>query len=173
MESQGVMIVLRLVHVLAGVVWVGAAIFVAVFLFPAVVAAGPAGGAVMRQLTQVRRLPLVLTWATWLTIGSGVLLYWRLSGGFHPAWLQSGPGLTFGLGGLAGVAAAVLGMVVNAPTAKRIGELGQGIAAAGGPSTPEQSAEMARLQGTMRRATVAGAALLVVSTIAMAVARYV
>jgi hypothetical protein len=45
--------------------------------------------------------------------------------------------------------------------------------AAGGPPKPEQLAEMQKLQARMGKAGVWGAILLVISTAAMAIARYV
>ena len=108
-----------------GVFWVGAVLFIAAFLVPSVRAAGPAGGAIMRQLVEVRKLPLWLMGASVLTILSGIGLYWVDSAGFQSAWLGSGPGRTFGLGGVLALAAAVLGMAVNAPTARRTGSGGR------------------------------------------------
>jgi uncharacterized membrane protein len=172
MESWAFIVFLRVVHVVSGMFWAGAAVFVAAYLLPSVIASGPAGGAVMRQITQARRLPVVMQWATWLTLVSGVLLYWRLSGGFHPAWLASGPGVTFGVGGVLALVAAAIGIVVSAPTAQRMSELGGRIAAAGGPPTPEHLAEMAHLQARMKTAAGVGALLLLAATVAMAVARY-
>jgi uncharacterized membrane protein len=172
MESWAFILFLRLVHVVAGMFWVGAAVFVAVYLLPSVIASGPAGGTVMREITQARRLPVAMQWATWLTLVSGVLLYWRISGGFHPAWLASGPGITFGAGGVLAIVAAAIGIVVSAPTAQRMSELGARITAAGGPPTPEHLAEMALLQGRMKAAAGVGALLLLAATAAMAVARF-
>src|SRR4051795_342667 len=91
---------LRIVHVLAGAVWVGAVVFLSVFLIPSIRAVGPAGAPVMEQLGRVRRVPLWMMGATFLTLLSGFTLYWRVSGGFNSAWMASGPGRVFGLGGL-------------------------------------------------------------------------
>jgi hypothetical protein len=172
METQTWLIVLRLVHIVAGVFWVGAALLITIFLLPSIRAAGPAGGEVMQQLTQIRHLPRYLEVATVLTLASGVLLYWHMSGGFHFAWFRSDPGLLFGGGGLLAILAGTLGFTVNAPTARRMGSLGAAIRQGGGPPTPEQAAELQRLQVRMFRASQLSAVLLVLSTAAMAVARY-
>jgi uncharacterized membrane protein len=163
----------RLVHVVVGVLWVGAVVFIAAFLLPSVRAAGPAGGPIMQQLTQVRRLPAWLMGAAILTILSGLGLYWRDSAGFTSAWLRSGPAQVFGVGGVLAIAAAALGMAVNTPAAKRLGALTAHLQSAGRPPAPEELAEVQRLQARLARATLVAALLLVLATVAMAVARYI
>ncbi len=87
---------LRLIHILAGVLWVGATVFIAVFLMPSLRAVGPAAGPVMEQVARVRRLPIWMMSATILTILSGLTLYGLDSAGFHSAWMHSAPGLFSG-----------------------------------------------------------------------------
>ena len=164
---------LRLVHVLAGVFWVGAAVLMAMFIVPTVRAIGPAGGQVMQQLAQVRKLPVYMMSSMALTLLSGIALYWSASGGFTNSWPGSGPGITFGVGGVFAILAATLGVTVGMPTAKRVGLLAGAIAKAGGPPSAEQAAEMQRLQGRMSKVSTLGAVLLLLATAAMAVARYV
>jgi uncharacterized membrane protein len=173
MHSLATIHLLRVVHVLVGAFWVGAILFMAAFLAPSVRAAGPAGGAVMQQLVQARRLPRWLLTAAFLTIVSGIGLYWVDSSGFQSAWLGSGPGRVFGLGGTLAVLAAILGAAVNFPTARRLTALAARVQGSGRPPAPEETAEMRRLQARLGRATMVAAVLLVLATLAMAVARYV
>ena len=49
------MVWLRLIHILAGIFWVGSAVFTAVILVPAARAAGAEGGHFMERLMQQRR----------------------------------------------------------------------------------------------------------------------
>ena len=164
---------LRLVHVLGGVFWVGSALFMAAFIAPTVRAIGPAGGQVMQQLAQVRKVPLYMMTSMALTLLSGIALYWRAAAGFSNDWMASGPGITFGFGAVCAILAAALGVAVGMPTARRLGGLAASMAKAGSPPSPEQMAEMQRLQGRMSTTGALGAGLLVLSTAAMAVARYV
>ena len=164
---------LRLVHILAGVFWVGTAVFTAVFLAPTLRAIGPAGGQVMQQLAQVRKLPRYLMTAMALTILSGFAMYWRASDGFSNGWAGSGSGMTFGIGGVLAILAASIGFSIGMPAAKRLGALAGTVAKSGGPPSADQAAEMQRLQGQMAKATALGSVLLVLATAAMAVARYV
>jgi uncharacterized membrane protein len=165
-------LVLRILHVAVGAMWVGAVVFIAAFLLPGVRAAGPAGGAVMQRLIQAR-LSLWLMAAALLTVLSGFTLYWHDSAGFQSAWLGSGPGRVFGLGGVLALAAVIVGMAVNSPAARRLGELGGRVQAAGRAPTAEEGAAIQGLQARLARGATAVAVLLVLATVAMAVARYV
>lgn len=164
---------LRILHVVVGVFWVGTVVFMAAFLTPSVRAAGPAGGAVIQQLMGVRRLPLWIMAGMVLTLLSGLGLYWRDSAGFTSAWLASGAGKVFGLGGAVAFAASILGVSINMPTARRLTEISGRLQAAGRPPTPDEQATLAALQGRLSRASAIAAVLLVVATVLMAIARYV
>jgi uncharacterized membrane protein len=166
-------ILFRLIHILSGAFWVGAVVFVARFLMPSLRAIGPAGGPLMQQLTQVRRLPVYIMGATLLTILSGLTLYWHDSLGFKGPWLHSGSGRVFGLGGAFAIIAAIVGMAITSPTAKRLGEITGAVAKGGGPPSPEQAAELGKLQGKMYTTTQIVAGLVLLATAAMAIARYV
>lgn len=166
------LLTLRLIHILAGVFWAGTAMFTAVFLIPSVRALGPAGGPVMQQIAEKRKLPMYFMIAGLLTILSGFGLYWIASSGFANGFMRSGPGMTLGTGAVFAVLAMLVGIFVASPTAKRAGALGAAMASAGKP-TPDQVAEMQRLQARMGKASALGASLLVLAAAAMAVARYV
>lgn len=164
---------LRALHVLAGALWVGAATFNALYLVPAVIAAGPAGGQVMRVMVQVRRMPIFMNTVMLVTLLTGLYLYGRVSGGMNAAWLASGTGMTLTLGAVLAFVTAGIGQFVTVPTVKRIGQIGAAVAAAGGPPSPEQAAEMAALQRRFLRAARVGSLLVVVATVLMAIARFV
>jgi len=171
--SIGVLLLLRIVHIVLGVFWVGAVVFIALLLMPSVRAAGPAGGAVMQQIIQTRRLSVWLMAAAVLTVLSGIGLYWHDSAGFtSTAWLGSRQGRVFGLGGILAISAMIIGMAVNSPAGRKLGELGAQVQASGRPPTPDQTATIQRLQERLGRATVVVAALLALAAAAMAVARY-
>ncbi|HEV2642235.1 MAG TPA: hypothetical protein VGT98_05995 [Candidatus Elarobacter sp.] len=109
-----------------------------------------------------------------LTILSGLTLYWRVSDGFQStAWLASGTAKVLGAGGLLAIVASVAGMVVSSPTAKRMAGLSAAVRAAGGPPSAEQLAEIQRLQNRLFTVSRIAAALLVLATAAMAIARSV
>ena len=167
------LILLRLIHVLFGVFWAGTAMFNAAFLIPAVRALGPAGGPVMQEIAGKRKLPVYFLVSGILTVLSGFGLYWYDSAGFSNGFMRSAGGMTFGIGGLLALTALLLGLFVVTPAAMRASKLGGAIAAAGKPPTPEQAAEMQRLQIKLGKMAALAAGLLTLTTIAMAVARYV
>jgi hypothetical protein len=173
MQGSGTILLFRFIHIVGGAFWFGAVIFMTGFLMPSLQAAGPAAGAVMDQLTRVRRVPIFMMSAAILTILSGFALYAHDSGGFSGAWMRSGPGMVFGIGGLAGTLGAIVGMVVASPAGRRMGVLGAEIKASGGPPTAEQVAEMQALQSRIARGSLAVAVLIVIATTAMSLARYV
>ena len=75
-ERHVLFLLARFVHVVCGVAWAGAVIFIAWILLPAIRATGPAGGALMQQLVRVQRLPVYLMVMAILTILSGLSLFW-------------------------------------------------------------------------------------------------
>lgn len=163
-------IVLRLVHVLAGVLWVGGVWVLAGFVEPTSRSLGPDGGRFMQRL--VPRFSTAMLWSATLAVLSGLLLYWRASGGLRLAWITTGTGLALTVGGLAALGASYFGFWVVNRTGRRLMALGAAIQAQGAPPTPEQGAEMAALQERIRQGGVWTAALLVVTVVGMAAGQY-
>ena len=166
------MIVLRLIHIVLGAFWVGAAFVTAGFLLPSAQAAGPAAGPMMKQLIGVRRLPIVIMVAAILTVLSGFGMYWRDHSVSNGAFSRSAQGMTLGVGGIIALLTVGLGMGVITPAGKKLTELTGAIAASGGPPTAEQAKMMAALQGRMMTASRAAAAMLLITVSTMAIARY-
>jgi len=170
--EQLTIIVLRLFHILSGVFWVGSAIMVSRFLFPSIAALGPAGGKVMHEIGQVRKFPVYVNVAAMLTLLSGIGLYWRAISTAGPAWAHTHMGMTFSLGALLAICAAVVGNVVSRPAAKKMGMITEQVAASGGVPTPEQGAMLGELRDRLMKAGRVLMVLLVLATAMMAIARY-
>jgi hypothetical protein len=166
------MIALRVIHILGGVFWAGAAFFAALFLLPSMHDAGPAAGPVMRQLIGVRRYPTVVSIIAGFTVLSGLGMYWYNGSHSNGAWYKSVPAMTYGLGGLAAILTMGVAGGILTPTAKKLGQVGGAIAAAGGPPSGEQTKTMAALQARMAMGTRLAAALLHITVLTMSVARY-
>ena len=169
--NQMITVVLRLIHILAGVSWAGAVFLMVGFVYPSMRDAGPQGGALMQQF-QRRRLPVFMNTMAGLTMLSGFILYGRAIAMTDGAFARATSGMVFGLGGLATVVAAVIGGIFVSRSAVQMGKLGASVQAAGGRPSPEQAAELGRLQARMGAAMRAVAGLLVIAVIAMATARY-
>ena len=171
MDDRTITLLLRLVHILAGIFWVGAIFLIAGFLMPTLRATGREGGRFMQHLMQQRKLPVYLAVAMLLTVLSGFTLYGRLVSATHGAWAGTAPGIAYGVGGLSAIIGALVGLLVSGSAARRMAAVGQRAAQAGGPSAGEQ-AEMERLQGRMVVGSRLVAVFLGIAAAAMAVGRY-
>jgi uncharacterized membrane protein len=170
MDERTVILLLRLIHILAGIFWVGAIFLIAGFLLPTARATGREGGRFMQHLMLQRRLPVFLAIAMLLTVLSGFTLYGRIVAATHGAWAGTPPGIAYGVGGLAAILGALVGMLVSGPAARRMAAIGQQTAQGGASS--EQQAEIGRLQGRMVLGSRLVAGFLAFSAGTMAVARY-
>jgi uncharacterized membrane protein len=172
MPELNLLLLARVVHIVGGMIWAGGAIIIATFLLPAVRAAGPAGVAVMRELTVVRQLPSWLAGSGLASIIAGLYLYEVDSGHWSATWICSAAGTVYGLGGLAAVVALFLGVGVNLPTARRLGLMASTLRQADRTPTAQEAELLQKLTRRIGRTTRAVGVLLAVCTIAMAVARY-
>jgi hypothetical protein len=170
MDERTLTIVLRLIHILAGIFWVGSAVLMAGFLVPTMRATGREGGRFIQHLMQRGRLPMFLGIAMGLTILSGLVMYGRLAGATHGTWTGTGPGITYGVGGLAAILGAFTGSMVSGAAGRRMAAMGATMGAGG--TSAEQQAEIGRLQGRIALGTRLSAGFLTVAAGAMAIARY-
>ena len=166
------LLVLRLVHVLGGLFWVGSGLFTTFYLRPVLAEMGPAAGQVMAGL-QRRRLFTVLPVVATLTILSGTRLMMITSGGFAPSYFASPMGKTFAWGGVAAIAAFVLSLLIARPAMVQAAKLGAAMAQAPEGERAGLAVRLARLQRAGGVANALAVALLVVAAAAMAVGRYV
>lgn len=166
-----VMIVLNLIHILAGVFWAGAILFLALFVGPAVNAAGPAGGAFMHKLMTETRFSMAIAAGGVLTVLTGLVLYWLVSNALSSNWILTGHGLAITLGGIAGILAAVVGATVSKRANLRIGALAAEIQAGGKPPSSAQQSELQNLKNTMRMGSTLSALLVLIALTGMALAR--
>jgi uncharacterized membrane protein len=172
MDSPAVLMLLRIIHIVGGVIWVGGVVAIAGFILPAARAVGPAAGPVMNQLVRVRKLPLYMLITGWLTVIAGFILYGRLGMLAGPAWFATPAAQVFGVGGVLGLVVVLMGTFINLPTSRRIAAIGAQMQAADGSPSAESQLEMQRLQLRLKRASETAAVLLILATISMSIARY-
>lgn len=163
--------VLRLVHVLGGIFWVGSAVFTTLFLAPALAASGANAGPIMAALRQ-RRLMTYLPIAAVLTIASGLRLMWLTSAHFSSGYLATPTGGTFAGAGAAATVAFLVSLLVARPAALRSAQLGGALSKAPEPERASIAAELARLRRRNELASTVVVVLLVAGAAGMAVARY-
>lgn len=169
---ESLRIALRLVHIVSGISWVGAAFFLTLFLEPTVRKVGAAGGQVMEQLVSGTPFMKYMIIGSLLTVATGVTLY-GLDVGLGLSWVTSREGLTFTIGSLAGLGAYATGAFAIGPLTGRIGALGRQMATAGGPPSPLQLGEMASLQARATRFGRLELILMAISIVGMAGARMI
>jgi putative copper export protein len=159
----------RVIHVVLGVFWAGAMFFFVLFLEPSLRALGPEGGKVMQALQQRRFLGTMLTVGA-LTLLTGLVVFWRFTAGFSGGMMRSAYAHSLLLGAAAGAVTLGIGLFVTRPTVGRIGAIAA--SGQGSPPSPGEMAELERLRARLRVAARSAAALLLLSVIAMAGARY-
>ncbi len=169
--DYALLLALRLLHVMGGVMWVGAGALLAGFVVPA--AQAPDTGAFMQRLMVGRRAQVYLVATALVTVLTGIALYLRMMSLTQGTFGGTGAGMAFGIGGVAGVAGLLVGALVNGPAGKQMTDIGARLAAERRPPTTEEAGSMARLQARMRTASLIALVLLLIATACMAVARYV
>lgn len=164
------LLVLRLVHIVGGVFWVGSVIFTSFFLMPTLMKAGPAAaGPVMAGLQQ-RRLMVWLPVVSILVILSGLRLMMIASGG-EAHWFQHRAGHAYSVSGALAIVAFLIGVTVNRPAMIKAGKLSQS-AVSDAPTRVAILEEVKRLQRRTLIGTMIVTWLLVASAAGMAIARY-
>lgn len=170
--SPTLTIVLRLVHVVGGILWGGGAIAYLFFVKPAAQTLGSSAPEFMRTLVERRKYPMFMQAASGLTILAGAVLFWQTSGGFNPVWLKSATGIGFTTGAGAALIAFLAGNVVVAPATRALVRIGQEIAAAGKPPAPDQARQLQGLQNRIAAAERITFIMLAIAMVTMATARY-
>lgn len=165
-------LILRLVHLFAGIFWVGTAMFTSFFLAPALATVGPAAGSVMAALER-KRLMTALPTSALAAMGSGLWLFWLDAVGTPQMYVRTHVGGAFAVGGVLAILAFLLSMTVSRPSFLAVGRLSASLAAAS--TSTERDALTARLNLLRERGARSSkwaVAMLLGAVFCMAVARY-
>lgn len=161
-------IALRIIHIVAGVIWVGGVLMMTFFIGPAIGATAESGQKFMGHLMNNLKFSNRMAAAAGTTIVAGFILYWIDSDGFTSAWMTSGAGRGFGIGAGFALIGFIFGLLVGRTT-KAMAQLGaqfQGQPSAG------QLAQMQSLRKQQATYSNLSAVALILSVIFMAIARY-
>jgi hypothetical protein len=174
LATDWVMVVFRLLHIVAGVFWVGSVFMLVWFIQPSAAAIAPAGAPFMAELLGKRRLVDRIIGLGLVTVLAGLVMYWK---DWHDMasfsdWIGTTFGLALTIGGLCAITALVLGIAVTRPGVVRLMALGRQAAEAGGPPSPEVVAEIGTIQQRLKVFARIGFALLTVAILLMSTGRY-
>jgi hypothetical protein len=165
-------IVLRLLHIICGVLWVGGLGLMVMFIMPAVGRTGAAGGQVMQDLVKVSKVTVYMPVLGLVTVLAGMGLYYHDIHASNGEFARSTMGMTYGIGAAAAILGLIIGGVMTGGSAGKIAKISASAASAGGPPSAAQMAEIGALQARMRLGARISFTLLLITTITMAVARY-
>jgi uncharacterized membrane protein len=163
-----VVIVLRLVHIISGIFWVGSGLAFFFFIGPTLGATAEAGQKFAQHLMIKTRFTAILTSSAILTVLAGAVLYWRDSDGLSSNWMHTAQGLGFGVGAFFALIGLVFGTMVGS-TNGALAKLGSQIQ---GKPTPDQMAQIGALRKRLSLVSPINAYSLIIAAIFMAIARY-
>ena len=165
-------LILRLLHIGGGVLWVGATVFVSLYIEPTAKDLGPAAGPFMNGLTNTRKMSRFFMITGGSAVLAGTWLYLLDAGGDPMGFARDATGMAFGLGGIAAWAAFILGFLAVKPAVERMGSIGAQMRDAGGPPSAELIGQMEAAQARVHTLGRIDLVLLGISVALMAVARY-
>lgn len=165
-------LLLRFIHVVGAIVWVGGGAYVAFFLIPALLPNPSLIPQVMEGLAK-RKVFAILPTVGLLVVLSGVRLLWIDSAGFDESFLSTGAGRTFSIGGTAGILAFLVQILVQRPAGARLSKIAATLT---GNVSPEERQRLTSEAERMRRRNSWGVQAAVgfglLAATAMSIARY-
>lgn len=175
LAADSYMVVFRIVHILAGVAWVGSIFLLVFYVQPSAEAIAPAGAPFMSELLGKRKMVDGIIAAAVVSVTGGLFLYWRdwHDFGSFGDWIGSSFGSTLTIGAVASLVALGIGVFVTRPTVVKLLALGRQVAESGGPPPPDVAAQIAAMQARLKVFARLSLGLLVIAVLAMAIARYV
>ena len=159
-------ITLRIIHILAGVFWVGGTLIMTFFIAPTIGATAEAGQKFVGYLMNNLKFSQRMAAAAGLTILAGLILFGLDAS--NSAWIRSGAGRGFSIGALFAIIGFVYGMLVG-NTSKAMAKLGSQFQ---GKPTSEQVSQMQTLMKQQAAYSKIAAATLIIAVVFMAISRY-
>ena len=168
------MLIFRFLHIVAGAAWFGASFLFVGFIGPSAAEVGPAAGPLLSVAVKKRKVAKVIQRLGMVTVAAGWIMWLRnldLVGSLGD-WVTSSYGLGLTIGGVLATVAFFTGYHGVGRNVERMVDLGDSIAASGGPPSPEQQHQMAHLGAELEKHGKLDLLLLVLAVSAMATARY-
>jgi uncharacterized membrane protein len=158
---------LRIIHIVGGVIWVGGTLIMTFFIGPAIGATGEAGQKFVGHLMNNLKFSNRMSAAAGLTILAGFTLY-GLDARAGAAWVRS----SFGIGLSIGAAFALIGFVFGIMIGRSTNAMAQLGAQMQGKPSPEQLTQMQSIRKQQATYSNISATALILAVIFMAIARY-
>ena len=158
---------LRIIHIVAGIFWVGGTIVMTFFFGPTIDVIGEAGQKFMAHLVNNLKFSNRMAAASALTILAGMILY-GLDARGGSAWVRSNFAIGLGIGAVFALIGFVSGMLISR-TLKAMARLGSQIQ---GKPSPNQLRQMQALQKRQATVSMISTWSIILATVFMAIARY-
>jgi len=158
---------LRIVHIVSGVIWVGGTLIMTFFIGPAAGATAEAGQKFVAHLMNNLKFSNRMSVAAGLTILAGVFLY-SLDARAGAAWLRS----SFAIGLNIGAGSALIGFIFGILIGRTTNAMAQLGAQMQGKSSPEQLTQMHAIRKQQATFSTLSAVALILAVTFMAIARY-
>jgi uncharacterized membrane protein len=172
--TSAFMITFRLLHIVAGVLWVGSVFLFVAFIAPSADDAGPSAQPLLTALVKKRKVGKVVVGLALTNVVAGWVLWLKnmtLYGSLED-WVTLRFGLVLTIGAVLATTAAIIGMTAVAPALERLIGLGSEIARSGQPPSTEQQQRIVHLRSRLQTSGRIVLVLLLVTVVAMATARY-
>ena len=166
-----VIIILRILHIVAGISWAGGAIHYFLFIGPTAKATAPESQKFMGYLMEQRRWTKFMSAMSLLTVLAGGALYYRL-GSVNWDWVTTAPGIGFTTGALTGILLFGAGHLLIAPRIRNMAKISQEIQANGSLAFEQQVARLHQIQKEMEIIGKVDFVLIVIAVLTMSTARY-
>lgn len=167
-------VIFRFFHILGGVLWVGSAFLFVAIIGPSAAEVGPSAVPLLTVAVRKRKVVRIITGLSYVTVLAGWTLWIKDMTLYDSLgnWLSTRFGLVLTIGGVLATASAVVGEIGVGRNVGRLVELGNEMAAAGVPPSPDQQAGMERLSSSLELYGKIDLVLLLLAVTAMATARY-
>ena len=162
----------RVVHILLAAVWVGATVATTFYFVPAIKETRAAGGQVMTAVMK-RGYSMMLSSIAGIVMLTGIYLYHHVTNGFDPVVSGSMMARVFGVGGVAGIIATVLGSMVGARARKVTALMQQAAPMPDGPEKGALLGQAAVHQQTMATFSLITIVMMLIAIVTMSIGHYI
>jgi ribose/xylose/arabinose/galactoside ABC-type transport system permease subunit len=156
------------------VIWVGSTFLFVGFIGPSAAEVGPATGPLLTVAVKKRKVVTVITALGTVTVLAGWVLWLKNMTLYDSLgdWVSPRFGLVLTIGGVLATISAFVGAIGVGVRVERLIDVGNEVAASGGPPSTEQQARIDEISSEIERHGKIDLTLLLLAITAMATARY-